>query len=371
VVTFNLQQQDLIEKLLEAKQNEHPEIEPYFSVRAPERLFVKNLENVQGDERDVMIFSTTFGKDPAGKLSMNFGPMNKPGGERRLNVAITRARERLIVVTSLDPEEIDLKRTAAVGIKHLREFLEFARDGKQALLRAVTTNPDLRCESPFEIDVLNVCQEALHWKMETQVGCSGYRIDLAVVDPRAPGRYLLGIECDGATYHSGATARDRDRLRQSVLEGLGWTFHRIWSTDWRLNRSSEIERLQKAYERALAMPPRPGGKGTNSDLRSEVEAMMEAQPPRPAPVVAATPKSRTPIEAVDPKEVSDDDRQRAILQVLKDSGAIPRAALVQAAANGVGHRRVGTRIRTAFERVLSELLEQRQVREIGDRLALP
>lgn len=372
VVTFNAQQQDLIERLLEAKQKEHPEIEPYFSVRAPERLFVKNLENVQGDERDVMIFSTTFGKDPAGKLSMNFGPMNKPGGERRLNVAITRARERLIVVTSLDPDDIDLRRTAAVGIKHLREFLAFAKDGKQVLFRTVTTSPGVKCESPFEVDVLNVCQEALHWRMETQVGCSGYRIDLAVVDPRAPGRHLLGIECDGATYHSGATARDRDRLRQSVLEGLGWTFHRIWSTDWRLNRNAEIERLKNAYEQALAKPPRPTGKGTNANLRSEVQAMMEVQPSRPAAIVTAAPKSRAlPVEAVDPKEVSDDDRQRAILRVLKESGSMPRPALVQAAANSVGHRRVGTRIRTAFEAMLGQLLREGRIRELGDRLALP
>jgi very-short-patch-repair endonuclease len=371
VVTFNSQQQDLIEKLLEFKQKEHPELEAYFSGMAPERLFVKNLENVQGDERDVMIFSTTFGKDPAGKLSMNFGPMNKPGGERRLNVAITRARERLIVVTSLEPEDIDLSRTAAVGVKHLREFLAFVRDGKQALFRTVMTDSTARCDSPFEVDVLNVCQ-ALHWKMETQVGCSGYKIDLAIVDPRAPGRYVLGIECDGATYHSGATARDRDRLRQSVLEGLGWTFHRIWSTDWRLNRNAEIDRLKSAYDRACAKPPRPRGNGTNADLQHEVQTMTEVQPFRPATVMTVASKTRgTPLEAVDPKEVTDDDRRSAILLVLKESGSMPRGALVQAAANNVGHRRVGTRIKTAFESALDGLLREGRVRELGDRLALP
>jgi superfamily I DNA and/or RNA helicase len=145
IVTFNTQQQDLIETLLEAQRKDHPEIEAYFNTSAPEPLFVKNLENVQGDERDVMIFSTTFSRDALGRLSMNFGPMNKAGGERRLNVAVTRARERLIVVTSMDPEDIDLTRTSSLGVKHLRDFMAYARDGRRALLAAVSASASATC----------------------------------------------------------------------------------------------------------------------------------------------------------------------------------------------------------------------------------
>jgi very-short-patch-repair endonuclease len=370
IVTFNTQQQDLIETLLEAERKKSPEIEPYFNASAPEPLFVKNLENVQGDERDVMIFSTTFGRDALGRLSMNFGPMNKAGGERRLNVAVTRARERLVVVTSMDPEDIDLTRSSAIGIKHLRDFLAYARDGRRALLAAVSASASAVCESPFELDVLAVC-ESLGWRVDCQVGCSGYRIDLAARDPQAPGRHVLAIECDGATYHSGATARDRDRLRQSVLEGLGWRFHRIWSTDWRLNRETEIERLKKAYKDACDAPRRPPGRGANRELRSEAHATQDVIRSAPTPVATVQVKPQAPtIEAVDPKAVTDTMRRDAILAVLQEGGTMPREALIKAAANRVGHQRVGTRIKDAFAKVVDGLLSQQRLVVINDRITL-
>ncbi len=247
VVTFSLAQQGLIEDLLDSARNEYPEIEAYFTT-VSEPVFVKNLETVQGDERDVILFSICYGPDAAGVVRMNFGPLNNKGGERRLNVAITRARKQLIVFSRLRPEQIDLSRTEAAGVEHLRTFLDFAKRGQVALVEEVTRTTG-EVESPFEQSVLDELTKR-SWRADAQVGCSGYRIDLAVRDPDAPGRYILGIECDGANYHSARSARDRDRLRQTVLEGLGWRLHRIWSTDWWLQRPREIAKLEEALELA-------------------------------------------------------------------------------------------------------------------------
>ncbi len=245
IVTFSLAQQELIENLLDEARRKYPEIEPWFSDDQLEPVFVKNLENVQGDERAVIFFSICYGRDQTGRLPMTFGPINRDGGERRLNVAITRAREQVIVFSSIRAEDIDLSRTGSVGVKHLRSFLDYAERGPAAIAEAITLDPNASFDSPFEQDVCEAL-EARGWRVDRQVGCSGYRIDLAVRDPDRPGAYLLGIECDGAFYHSGRTARDRDRLRQSVLESLGWKLHRIWSRDWWLNPQGVLAKLDEA-----------------------------------------------------------------------------------------------------------------------------
>lgn len=241
VVTFNSEQQKLVEDLLDEARRKAPELEPYFAEDALEPVFVKNLENVQGDERDVIYFSITYGPDRSGAVSMNFGPMNKTGGERRLNVAITRARHELRVFSSLRPEQFDLSRTAAEGVRDLKHFLEFAERGPRALGEAVRGSVG-GYESPFESAVA-AALAAKGWQVHPQVGVSTFRIDLAVVDPDAPGRYLAGIECDGATYHRSATARDRDKLREQVLRRLGWDIIRIWSTDWWHDAESALEKV--------------------------------------------------------------------------------------------------------------------------------
>jgi very-short-patch-repair endonuclease len=215
-----------------------------------EPFFVKNLENVQGDERDVICFSTTFGLDAAGRMTMNFGPLNGEGGHRRLNVAITRAREAVRIFSSLDPAQIDTSKVRAAGVRDLKHYLDFAIKGPRALL-AQSTPTGREPESPFERAVMQALRER-GWDVHPQVGCSGYRIDLAVVDPAAPGRYLLGIECDGRTYHSGATARDRDRLRQFVLENLGWKIARVWSTDWWRDPEGEMQKLLASLDGLVA-----------------------------------------------------------------------------------------------------------------------
>ena len=249
VVTFNQAQQNLIEKLLESRRRVSADLDQAIATTAHEPLFIKNIENVQGDERDVIYFSITYGPDAAGKVNMNFGPLNLEGGHRRLNVAVSRARQHVVIFSTLLPEQIDLSKVRAAGVRDLRNYLDFAIRGPRALVgQAAPTG--LEPDSLFEREVIAVLRNK-GWVVHPQVGVSGYRIDLGIVDPRAPGRYLLGVECDGRTYHSAATARDRDRLRQYVLEGLGWELFRIWSTDWWLDPDEPIRKLEARLQHLL------------------------------------------------------------------------------------------------------------------------
>jgi len=247
VVTFNLQQMNAIYDEIERRLKENPEFEKFFKEDRLEGFFVKNLENVQGDERDVMLFSIGYGKDEQGNMTMGFGPLNKLGGEKRLNVAITRAREKVVIVSSIKAADIDLKKTKASGVLHLWHYLDYAERGRDSL--KLETKWGGEPESPFEEDVANEIRR-LGYEAIPQVGCSRYRIDIGVIEPAKPGHFLLGIECDGATYHSAHTARDRDRLRQQVLEKLGWQIHHIWSSEWLFGKELEIERLKRAIEKA-------------------------------------------------------------------------------------------------------------------------
>jgi very-short-patch-repair endonuclease len=249
VVTFNSEQQGLIEDLLDAERRKDPGLEPYFSEMELEPVFVKNLESVQGDERDIMYFSITYGPDMAGAVSMNFGPLNRDGGERRLNVAVTRARHELRVFSSLRGEQMDLSRTKANGVRDLKHFLEFAEYGPRALAEAHHGSQG-DFESPFEAGVATALGRK-GWQVHTQIGASSFRVDLGVVHPDFAGRYLAGVECDGATYHRSATARDRDKLREQVLRGLGWEIVRIWSTDWWVNPGGTLERVHAALTELL------------------------------------------------------------------------------------------------------------------------
>lgn len=249
VVTFNTEQMHLIEDLLDEERRKDPALEPYFSEMELEPLFVKNLESVQGDERDIIYFSITYGPDLSGTVSMNFGPLNKDGGERRLNVAITRARQELRVFSSLKAEQFDLSRTQAAGVGDLKHFLEFAERGPRALAEA-TKGSLGGFESPFEEAVASALASK-GWRLQTQIGASSFRVDLGVVHPDAPGTYLCGVECDGATYHRSATARDRDMLREQVLRGLGWEIVRIWSADWWVDREGTLEKVHVELERLL------------------------------------------------------------------------------------------------------------------------
>jgi very-short-patch-repair endonuclease len=260
VITFNEKQQDRIKDFIDTRKETDPTfLELYTAAhegaKKDDTLFVKNIENVQGDERDVIIFSVGYAKDADGKFANFFGTLSMKGGENRLNVAVTRARKEMIVVSSIEPA--DIKPTSKYdGPKRLRQFLDYAKmtsllneEGQRAVLSEI--NPDMErvggtkkaeFDSEFEIQVYKKLQERGH-KVETQVGFSGYRIDLAVIHPHDENRYVLGIECDGATFHSAKSVRERDVMRQKFLEGKDWKIERIWSRNWWRNPKREIDRI--------------------------------------------------------------------------------------------------------------------------------
>jgi very-short-patch-repair endonuclease/DNA polymerase III delta prime subunit len=247
VGTFSIRQKYAIEDVLEEMLQQDNSLESFFSKDRPEHFFVKNLESIQGDERDVIFISVGYGKNANGRLPMNFGPINQTGGARRLNVLVTRARKRLEIFSSIKGDDFDLSRTDSDGVHLLKYYLDFAEKGKRALLQEVDAGGAI--ESPFEESVYELLKNK-GYNVKRQVGCSGYRIDFGIVDNENPGKYIIGIECDGSYYHSSATARDRDRLRQQVLEDLGWNIYRIWSTDWFKNQKREFDKLIDAIEKA-------------------------------------------------------------------------------------------------------------------------
>lgn len=385
IVTFNSQQQKLIEDLLDEERRKDPSLEPWFSEETPEPLMVKNLENVQGDERDIIYFSITYGPDKAGRISMNFGPLNRDGGERRLNVAITRARQEMRVFSSLRAEQIDLTRTGAQGVRDLKRFLEYAEYGARAFMAAQPSNGEM--ESPFEEAVAKALRER-GWQVHPQVGVSRFRIDLGVVDPDAPGRYLAGIECDGATYHRSANARDRDKLREAILRKLGWELVRVWSTDWWSDPRGALERLDQrlralleearkarsADGRAVSAPAAEVNRDshlvprtmTGSDV--EVTAQIELDEPADSLSVPAHHAGETlgsyafapyrqaevHLLAVDSTRFYDDDYtpvlRELVTAIVQQEGPIRDELLVRRIARLHGFQKIGSRIR---DRILS------------------
>ena len=223
------------------------DLDEFFDFALPERFFIKNLERVQGDERDAIIFSVGYAKDRAGNLPHRFGPITQDTGHRRLNVAVSRARQRMTVVSSFRWDKIGLKRSGSRGVEFLRNFLRYAESGGVVLSDEGEAPVPL---NSFEKDIFDELTAA-GLPLTPQYGCSGYRIDMVASHPHRPGRHVLAIECDGASYHSSPIARERDRIRQQVLVSLGWQFHRIWSTDWWNQREIEVQRVLEAYERAV------------------------------------------------------------------------------------------------------------------------
>jgi transcription elongation GreA/GreB family factor/very-short-patch-repair endonuclease len=256
VATLNLPQRDLIEEEIDRRLRVNPQAEKYIEKWKNEGLmpfFVKNLENVQGDERDVIFISTTYGRSRAGVVAQRFGPINQPDGWRRLNVLFTRARKRVELFTSMQPSDIVVDAKSSDGVRALRDYLAYVRDGILEGPKEGGREPD----SDFEIAVAEILQNA-GYEVVPQLGVAGFFIDIAVKNPVRPGEYIAAIECDGATYHSARSVRERDRIRQEILEGLGWKdrIYRIWSTDWFRDPNAQIKRLlafvESARERAEA-----------------------------------------------------------------------------------------------------------------------
>jgi very-short-patch-repair endonuclease len=357
IIAFNQSQQSAIEDAIYDRRRKYPEVELLFHTGLSEPLFVKNLENVQGDERDVIILSMGYGYNEAGKFLKNFGPLTKSGGERRLNVAVTRAREEVILVASVKAADLDLSGSTSRGSHLLKGYLEYAERGVDSLAREISSITG-EAESTFEQEVATaLIQRGLHPVL--QVGCGGFRIDLAVKHPQRPGEFCLGIECDGATYHSSKTARDRDRIRQNVLENLGWNIVRIWSTDWIRNSDRQIERVLAAYERASTLnsirpaPPEPSIDDDLDDLQPRIEV----------PVVATGPIFKSI------KDVPEEHLRRTFQAVVKRGGAIDLEGLIQQTVRELGFARTGKQIRQRLENSLNDLLQLGHLRWIGDRIA--
>ncbi|MBX6364810.1 MAG: DUF3320 domain-containing protein, partial [Gemmatimonadetes bacterium] len=422
VGTFNLRQQMAIQDELEARRRADPSLEPFFAPRDEGGFFVKNLENIQGDDRDVIVLSVTYGPGRDGRVRLNFGPINGENGWRRLNVLTTRARLRMVVFSSMRGDDIDLSRTSSQGARYLREFLLFAERG---ILTGPLAAAGAEMESPFEREVFQeLTRRGI--RLQPQVGLAGYRVDFGVLDDIVEGRYICGLECDGAAYHSAETARDRDRLRQQVLEGLGWTIHRIWSTDWFKDRENQILRVLRLIEesraKARASFARAPGERTNgaftgqADERPPASAGRPADPPesdavpgatvestgagsvtepvvRPDPPAAPTPPaSSTPPVAptspapsappaaapytfaapnrfgppVAPHEARLADLGSAILEVVAIEAPVHMADLSSRVAAAWGASRVGSRIAERICRACEWLARQGQIELRGD-----
>ena len=415
VITFNIQQQALIEDLLDQARRDDPALEWFFEDDREEPVIVKNLENIQGDERDVMLFSITFAPDKAGKISMNFGALNRDGGEKRLNVAVTRARGELHVFSSITSDRIDLSRTKATGVKHLKNFLDYAERGSVAL-PGMDEGSLGDAENPFEAGVADALR-AKGWEVRTQIGVSGFRIDLGIVHPDRAGAYLAGIECDGATYHSSATARDRDAIREAVLRNLGWEIVRVWSTDWFRNAADSCERTDARLHTLLeasrkAFAEEAAARAAEEEARkADIDEAEQPEQDEPVGAIIVPPPSmpvlmpRSPAASTDdtaliameetprlvakqtpalspPKPLIDDRAEASpspdanrffdddytnvletlISEIVEREGPITETMLVRQIAKAHDWQRAGARIR---ERVLSCLAQNEQHDEDG------
>ena len=360
VVAFSKAQSDMLTEVLEIARREDEILDAFLREGRAEDVFVKNIENVQGDERDVILISVGYGpSEPNGRLaSMSFGPVNGEGGERRLNVLFSRARTRCLVFCSFEPNDIDTSRTSRDGPRVLKRFLEFARSGQLAQPEATGAPAD----SPFEEDVAEVIRN-LGYPCDHQVGAAGFRIDLGVRHPEQPGRYILAVECDGAAYHSALWARERDRLRQEVLEGLGWRFHRVWSTDWFHRRQAEVERLRATLEEA-ALAEGPDYTGANRD---GVLAVEEAEPAAPAPetVLPPPPELTAPAYvapafkvsvAFEPHEAPITLLADLVTRIVEAEGPVHRDLVARRVAEAFGKARTGKRIRDASDQALERAM---------------
>lgn len=245
IIAFSEAQQAVIEEQITAFRTLNPGLEWFFNENREEAFFVKNLENVQGDERDTILFSVCYGKNPQGRMYMRFGPLGATGGERRLNVAITRAKQNIKLVGSILPEDLDLSKTESEGVRMLRDYIRFAISGSRAGNSAQTPEEDVFCRQVAAYLTSMGCT------VHTHVGSSDYTVDIAVEHPVHPGRYIAGIECDGEAYRKARTVRDRDHLRTAVMERMGWNMYRVWSTEWIRNPEAEQNRLMQFVRQAL------------------------------------------------------------------------------------------------------------------------
>ncbi len=384
VATFSTKQRRAVLDEVERLRRLNPDTEHFFSAHPAEPFFIKNLENVQGDERDVIFISVGYGKNAQGYMSMSFGPLNRDGGERRLNVLISRAKRRCEVFSSITDEDIDLERAKGKGVLAFKLFLHFARTGNLNLGHKTNREHD----SVFEEQVANALK-AHGYNVHAQVGLAGFFIDLAVADFDRPGRYILGIECDGAAYHSSRSARDRDRLRQSVLEDHGWIIHRIWSTDWFNRPQQQLAKVIAAIEAAKEeVTAREGAAGQNAravpieivtverehvteiGLRhaSDATEVASTGTSLAVPYVQATLTAPVDVELHD---VASGTMENLVSQVVTAEGPVHLDEIVTRLREHWGLQRAGGRIRQAVARGVDIAVKSGRISAEGDFYIVP
>jgi very-short-patch-repair endonuclease len=379
VAAFSIKQKQAILDELELRRQRHPELEEFLRQHPYEPFFVKNLESVQGDERDIIFISVGYGRDASGYMTMNFGPLSADGGERRLNVLISRAKRQCVVFSSIRAGDIDLARASGRGVRSFKTFLEFAETGRLGIAERSGREED----SPFE-EAVRRAVETLGpgYEVVPQVGQSGFFVDLGVIDKEMPGRYLLGIECDGAAYHSSRSARDRDRLRQAVLEDHGWRIHRVWSTDWFQRSESELKKIADALADAKrdlaeadAPEPRPTLRPGPAQApppvaiaRDEDDASIETVASLAEPYVETqlTLKNAGAIHEVPANKMAE-----VVLRVIQREGPIVESEVIARVRSFWGLERAGARVQEAVQRGIAALVESGRCERVEDALAVP
>lgn len=370
VVAFSVAQRDAIEMQLERLRRLDASCESFFSTGQREPFFIKNLENVQGDERDVIYISIGYGRAEAGYMSMSFGPLNRDGGERRLNVLISRSRLAMDVFCNFTSADLDLARTNARAIVALKNFLAYAETGVLEAPIATGREPD----SAFEQEVLRALASR-GYQVEPQVGTAGFFIDIGVRHPQQAGAYLLGIECDGATYHSSRSARDRDRLRQEVLEGLGWRLHRIWSTDWYRNPKVELERAIAAIERARTtklegtrIASSPAKKQSPTGIVRTSQSCESLSAERPAYPGYTKMQPRIRCDGFELHEANPESLVDSVARIVGTESPVHRMEVMRRITEGAGLKRTGSRIQSTLQVAIDVASSKGRVRVRGDFL---
>lgn len=375
VATFSVRQRRAILDQLEILRREHPETEAFFDAHPSEPFFVKNLENVQGDERDVIFISVGYGRNAQGVMSMRFGPLGAQGGERRLNVLISRAKLRCEVFSSITDDDIDLERARGVGVVAFKLFLRFARTGRMDLAGADAAGvPDV-----FESQVAAGLR-ARGYDVHPRVGIAGLYIDLAVSDPELPGRYVLGIECDGRSYEAARSARDRDRLRRAVLEDHGWVMHRIWAFDWLHRPVEEMGRLVAAIEAAKAELREAASSAARRtravpvdvvtiDREDVTEIGLGTSVPESSDAPAYSVARVHPLRNYpDIPSVPSALLSGMVESVVREEGPVHTDVVVNRIRDAWGMGRAGGRIRAAVEDAIALVVRSKRVRRSGEFL---
>ncbi len=370
VGAFSVKQKQAILDEVELLRRTHPDTESFFTqAHQDEPFFVKNLENIQGDERDVIFISVGYGRNQSGYMAMRFGPLNAEGGERRLNVLISRAKYRCEVFSSITADDIDLERGKGEGVVAFKLFLKFAQTGKLDFGQVT----DREADSVFEEQVAAALR-AKGYIVKMQIGIAGFFIDLAIVDAVKPGHFLIGIECDGASYHSSRSARDRDRLRQAVLEDHGWIIHRIWSTDWFRRPKEQLEKTILAIEEAKRAPEAFGQQTGLYTASKPFERVAHVADRVIEPPVRVTPKKLTvPYkEAVfivptdrEPHQVSDWVMANIVAKIIEVEGPIHIEEIVSRVRILWNLGRAGERIHTKVKTGLNLLIWRDEVKREG------